>query len=362
MHPRSISAIAVPHAQSAAHPTFAWSRLRIPFGAASRPFLYRLERRHIYDSAKQLASRHREEVPLPASAVYLGAASCAGSLTALAMHPVFTIKTRLQLQLAARAAAPAAAPAAAQAASAASAPAAAPRAAPTAAPQRDRYTGLTNTARRMIAEEGFFSLYRGLGASLILVSHGAIQFVAYEHLKSALDAEAEQLRAGGGGGIGELGAAGAGAGVVGAAGASGASGASASSGERGAGIVIAGSASQSAPVGGASGSSSSARAAAPSVVHISAAAAGSKVLATLFTYPYQVVRSCMQQRSVQAADIERFGTMRRTIVHLWRTERLGAFYRGITAHIVRAAPQSSITLLAYEKIHAALKKRRPGAS
>ena len=299
-------------------------------------------------------------MPLPASAVYLGAASCAGSLTALAMHPVFTIKTRLQLQLAARAASPAAAPAAAQAAaqaaaraaSPASAPAAAPNVAPTAAPQRDRYTGLTNTARRMVAEEGFLSLYRGLGASLILVSHGAIQFVAYEHLKSALDAEAAQLRAasGGGGDIGELGAGGAGAAVVGAGGASGASGASASSGERGAGIVIAGSA------------SSSARAVAPSVVHISAAAAGSKVLATLFTYPYQVVRSCMQQRSVQAADVERFGTMRRTIVHLWRTERLGAFYRGITAHIVRAAPQSSITLLAYEKIHAALKKRRPGAS
>ena len=45
------------------------------------------------------------------------------------------------------------------------------------------YTGMLDAFSRIVREEGFFSLYRGLGPSLVLVSNGSLQFMAYEELK-----------------------------------------------------------------------------------------------------------------------------------------------------------------------------------
>uniref|UniRef100_A0A7S4EWD5 ADP/ATP translocase n=1 Tax=Chrysotila carterae TaxID=13221 RepID=A0A7S4EWD5_CHRCT len=84
------------------------------------------------------------------------------------------------------------------------------------------------------------------------------------------------------------------------------------------------------------------------------AATASKVVATMFTYPYQVVRSCMQQRRAVGGDMVHFETFSKTTAHLWRSEGLRAFYRGLFPHLLRSTPQSSITLLAYEYIHRGL--------
>ena len=91
-------------------------------------------------------------------AAHLIAAAEAGAAVAVLTNPIWVAKTRLQLQRR-------------QAAGSASAPDAA------------RYSGLVHALRSIAADEGLRGLYRGLGPSLALVSHGALQFTAYEALK-----------------------------------------------------------------------------------------------------------------------------------------------------------------------------------
>ena len=76
----------------------------------------------------------------------------------------------------------------------------------------------------------------------------------------------------------------------------------------------------------------------------------SKVAATLGTYPYQVIRSNMQQRLTAGADSAKFYSTWSTAAHIWRADRLRGFYRGILAHVLRSTPQASITLLVYERV------------
>jgi solute carrier family 25 folate transporter 32 len=64
-----------------------------------------------------------------------------------------------------------------------------------------------------------------------------------------------------------------------------------------------------------------------------------------------VVRSILQQRAVVGDDALHSTSLTVTVRHLWRTERLRGFYRGIVPHILRSTPQASITLVAYEYIH-----------
>ena len=91
-----------------------------------------------------------------------------------------------------------------------------------------------------------------------------------------------------------------------------------------------------------------------SVTDLTVAATVSKVIATIVTYPYQVVRSCMQQRSVVGDSKLRYETFGETLMHLWRVDGFYGFYRGLFAHILRSTPQASVTLLAYEYIHRAV--------
>ena len=69
----------------------------------------------------------------------------------------------------------------------------------------------------------------------------------------------------------------------------------------------------------------------------------------------QVVRSCMQQRAQVGVDtVAHFSTTLGTFRHIWRTDHLRGFYRGIFAHVLRSTPQASITLLVYERVQRAL--------
>ena len=45
------------------------------------------------------------------------------------------------------------------------------------------YRGVFDAFQRIVREEGFFTLYRGIAPSLVLVSNGALQFMSYEELK-----------------------------------------------------------------------------------------------------------------------------------------------------------------------------------
>uniref|UniRef100_A0A0D3FNQ7 Uncharacterized protein n=2 Tax=Oryza TaxID=4527 RepID=A0A0D3FNQ7_9ORYZ len=69
-------------------------------------------------------------------------------------NPIWLVKTRLQLQ--------------------------------TPSHHTSRYSGFSDALRTILKEEGWLALYRGIGPGLLLVTHGAIQFTAYEELRKAL--------------------------------------------------------------------------------------------------------------------------------------------------------------------------------
>ena len=238
------------------------------------------------------------------SPLYLGAATVAGALTTMLLHPVFTVKTRLQLQM--QIAEPAAAVGALSAAPAAAQQQQQQQQLSKLVPasQRDNYSGTINAVRRMVAEEGLVSLYRGIGPSMLLVSHGSIQFLAYEQIK------AEMLR------------------------------------RRAAAALP--TASDSPPAW------------TPAVQlganELLVASAASKVCAIIGTYPYQVVRSCMQQRAQVGTDTiaASYMTTSGTVRHIWRADGAFGFYRGIFAHMLRSTPQATVTLMLYEYLNRVL--------
>jgi solute carrier family 25 folate transporter 32 len=75
----------------------------------------------------------------------------AGIVMALVTNPVWVVKTRMQLQLM--------------------------------NPKGKFYRGFIDGVRSTYREEGVKGLYRGIGPAVLLVSHGALQFMAYEELK-----------------------------------------------------------------------------------------------------------------------------------------------------------------------------------
>lgn len=105
-----------------------------------------------YSRAKLRYSHDEEEKLSPG--LHLAAAAEAGALVSCCTNPVWLIKTRLQLQ--------------------------------TPLHQTRQYTGVYDAFRTILREEGWTALYRGIWPSLFLVSHGAIQFTAYEELRKLL--------------------------------------------------------------------------------------------------------------------------------------------------------------------------------
>ena len=84
---------------------------------------------------------------------HLLCAAASGCIATTLTNPIVMVKTRLQLQ--------------------GKEPYSAAR----------QYTGTFDAFTRIVRDEGFFALYRGLGPSLVLVSNGALQFMCYEELK-----------------------------------------------------------------------------------------------------------------------------------------------------------------------------------
>ncbi|KAE8718495.1 Folate transporter 1 [Hibiscus syriacus] len=102
-----------------------------------------------YGRAKQRYSKNREGTL--SSGLHLASAAEAGALVSLCTNPIWLIKTRLQLQNPLN--------------------------------QNRRYAGIYDALRTILREEGWTALYKGLGPGLLMVSHGAIQFTAYEELR-----------------------------------------------------------------------------------------------------------------------------------------------------------------------------------
>jgi solute carrier family 25 folate transporter 32 len=76
-------------------------------------------------------------------------------------------------------------------------------------------------------------------------------------------------------------------------------------------------------------------------------AAGSKTLATATTYPYQVLRSRMQDNRQGNLPYRGVGDV---IKRIWQHDGLIGFYRGLSANILRVLPGTCITFVVYETV------------
>ncbi|CAE7216664.1 SLC25A32 [Symbiodinium necroappetens] len=110
----------------------------------------------VYSKLKQLAHSQLGERSLATDGL---CSLAAGGCTNLVVHPIFLIKTRLQLQR---------------------------HSLEAGQPQR-QYRGAMHAVSTIGKEEGLPGFYRGFGPSLLLCSHGAVLLVSYDQFKLLFD-------------------------------------------------------------------------------------------------------------------------------------------------------------------------------
>lgn len=212
-----------------------------------------------YSKAKQRYLESRKEL---SPGLHLASAAEAGALVSLCTNPIWLVKTRLQLQ--------------------------------TPLHQAQPYSGFHDALMTILREEGWTALYKGLVPSLFLVTHGAIQFTAYEELKKVFI----KLK---------------------------------SEGNRDYDHDYLLDSFDYATLG-----------------------AVSKLAAILTTYPFQVLRSRLQQRP-SIIGTPRYTDSWHVVKETARYEGLRGFYKGITANVLKNAPAASITFIVYENVLNTLK-------
>lgn len=216
-----------------------------------------------YSKAKERYSKGREELT---PGLHLASAAEAGALVCFCTNPLWLVKTRLQLQ--------------------------------TPLHQNLPYSGLYDAVRTILKEEGWSALYKGLVPGLFLVTHGAIQFTAYEELRKAV----VEFR-------------------------------SADSEEDSSAVELL------------------------NTIDYATLGASSKLAAILLTYPFQVIRSRLQQRPSKGG-IPIYMDSWHVVKETARFEGFRGFYRGITPNMLKNVPAASITFIVYENVLNMLKYAR----
>ncbi|KAL8047354.1 hypothetical protein ABFS82_08G240000 [Erythranthe guttata] len=219
---------------------------------------------YFYSKAKQRYLRSREEL---SPVLHLASAAEAGGLVCFCTNPVWLVKTRLQLQT----------------------------------PQQVRpYSGFHDALRTILKEEGWRALYKGLVPGLFLqVTHGAIQFTAYEELrKMVIKFRTEE---------------------------------SAENPNVAENLLDS--------------------------FDYAVLGASSKLAAVALTYPFQVIRARLQQRP-NIEGIPRYVDSWHVMKETARFEGLRGFYKGITANVLKNAPAASVTFIVYENVLNMLKLAR----
>ncbi|CEL01578.1 Putative Mitochondrial folate carrier protein Flx1 [Aspergillus calidoustus] len=206
------------------------------------------------------------------SSDYFIASGTAGALTSVLTNPIWVIKTRMLA---------------------------------TGSKSPGAYTSFITGAVQILRSEGLPGFYRGLVPSLFGVSHGALQFMAYEKLKlyrtrvSLLDTE----------------------------------------------------------------ESASSRATAAerkrelNNLDFFVTSSISKIFAGSITYPYQVLRSRLQTYDAHIA----YRGLQDAIAQIWVTEGLGGFYKGLGPNLFRVLPSTWVTFLVYENTRSYLPRRLLGS-
>ena len=74
----------------------------------------------------------------------------------------------------------------------------------------------------------------------------------------------------------------------------------------------------------------------------------SKLVAASATYPYQVIKSRMQQRS--ESSLPPYRGFRDCCTKLFHEGGFRIFYSGFTANVIRVVPSGAITLMVFERL------------
>ncbi|KAF8980081.1 hypothetical protein BGZ46_004640 [Entomortierella lignicola] len=195
--------------------------------------------------------------------VHLASAAIAGVVTATATNPIWMVKTRMQLQSEGK--------------------------------QRI-YRNSLHCVIEILRTEGIRGLYKGLAASLLGVTEGAIQWVIYEHLKKAFAERRAQLTQ-----------------------------VSNSDGYQVGGKNI------------------------EEWGEYLGAAGTAKFVASAITYPHEVLRTRMRQ-TPQGNEAVKYTGLVQTFRLVLKEEGIAALYGGLTAHMLRVVPNAAIMFFCYEAI------------
>jgi len=215
-----------------------------------------------------------------------GAACGAGAIMVIITNPIWLIKTRMQLQI---------------------------RGVSLNHMGQDvkaPYRGMLDAARTIVQEEGPLALYKGAAPAMMLVSHGGVQFVAYEFLKDKFGSRINVSRT--------------------------------------------------------KGHDRSSAAANSDVVHRLYDSMGylmmgavSKIIASTTTYPLQVIKARLQQRSqvvelTEAGEIQvskrEYAGVIDCVRRIGKREGLRGFFKGCLPNALRVAPSAAITFVTYESV------------
>ena len=166
-----------------------------------------------------------------------------------------------------------------------------------------RYKGLIDCLYSIARTEGVPGLYKGLTPSLLLVSHGAIQFTCYENLKSLARGEGGAIFAPENGGK-----------------------------KNNDGIAP----------------TSEQR-------ELTSAECGvygmlSKIVASLITYPQQVVRARMQKLQIERNQIK-YKSLLQSFGTISRREGISGMYKGMVPNLARMLPSTGVTFFTYEFVN-----------
>jgi len=170
------------------------------------------------------------------------------------------------------------------------------------------YKNIFDAARTIVKEEGVLALYKGAAPAMMLTTHGGVQFVAYEYLKATFGTYTKAKRS-------------------------------------------------------ISGKNSGVMYQLQDSVGYLTMGAVSKIIASTVTYPLQVIKSRLQQRS-QTAELTAAGDvkiMKREyagvidcVTRIWQREGFVGFFKGCMPNAIRVAPNAAITLVVYESVMASL--------